>query len=75
MQVGETAVIFEWLMNRYEKLIGKGKLFDYKQAKGKEWDLLTDAVNAVYNNKFKRTAERISKWIDNVRTKGRHVNF
>ena len=24
MQVGETAVIFEWLTNRYEKLIGKG---------------------------------------------------
>ena len=75
MQVGETAVIFEWLTNRYEKLIGKGKSFDYKQAKGKEWDLLTDAVNAVYNNKFKRTAERISKWIDNVRMKGRHVNI
>ena len=69
--MGETTVIFNWLTNIYDKLIGKGKPFDYKQAKGKVWDLLTDTVNAVHNNKFKRTPERISKWIYNVRTKGR----
>ena len=66
MQTMEIAVIFEWLETKYETLLGCGKSFAYSQQRSNAWDELTKAVNAVFGGQYNRSAQFISKWIENL---------
>ena len=67
MQSLEVAVIFEWIKNKYEDLVGCGKTFQYSENRKKTWDALAQAVNEVFDGKYNRSAQFIAKWIENLR--------
>ena len=71
MSAEEVAVIFDFLEKHYGTLVGNCKTITYCQDRKKEWTALVNAVNGVHDNRYNRTAKRISKWIENLRTKGR----
>ena len=68
LQPDEIAVIFDYLNNHYDEIIGKKKCADYKTERTTTWMKFVANVNAVFDGKYQRTAEKITKFINNLKS-------